>query len=151
MFGSGPLLPDPPSTSIGGQGQGCPSNEPGPATPDLSDNSGTAWESGQDDSRTGKRTWTALANVSYARVSTLDQDLALQLDALAAAGCTKMFEDCAFSTRTDRVDLRDALDYVRDGEVLIVWKLDRLRRSLSYLVTEVSVQGLPTPHTSSHR
>jgi len=92
-----------------------------------------------------------LANVSYARVSTLDQDLALQLDALAAAGCTKMFEDCAFSTRTDRVDLRDALDYVRDGEVLIVWKLDRLRRSLPYLVTEVSVQGLPTPHTSSHR
>jgi len=80
-----------------------------------------------------------LANVSYARVSTLDQDLALQLDALAAAGCTKMFEDCASGARTDCVGLRDALDYVRDGEVLIAWKLDRLGRSLPYLVTEVSV------------
>jgi len=90
-------------------------------------------------------------DISYARVSTLDQDLALQLDALAAAGCTKMFEDCASGTRTDRVDLRDALDYGRDGEVLIVWKLDKLGRSLPCLVTEVSVQGLLTPHTSSHR
>jgi len=129
----------------------CPSNEPGPATPDLSDNPGIAWESGQDDSRTGKRTWTALANVSYARVSTLDQELALQLDAVAPAGCTKMFEDCASGARTDRVGLRDALDYVRDGEVLIVWKSDRLGRSLPYLVTEVSVQGPLAPHTSSHR
>jgi len=92
-----------------------------------------------------------LANVSYARVSTLNQDLALQLYALAAAGCTKMFEDYAAGARTDRVGLRDALDYVRDGEVLIVWKLDRLGRSLPCLVTEVSVRGLLTPHTSSHR
>jgi len=63
-----------------------------------------------------------LANVGYARVSTLDQDLAFQLDALTAAGCTKVFEDRASGARTDRAGLRAALGYVRDGEVLVVWK-----------------------------
>ncbi len=71
-----------------------------------------------------------MANIGYARVSTLDQDLSLQLDALAAAGCVKMFEDRASGARAARAGLQAALDYVRDGEVLVVWKLDRLGRSL---------------------
>jgi len=61
---------------------------------------------------------TILANVGYARVSTLDQDLSLQLDALADAGCGKVFEDRASGIQAGRAGLRAALDYVRDGEVL---------------------------------
>ena len=80
----------------------------------------------------------AVANVGYARVSTVDQDPALQLDALAAAGCVKVFEDRASGARADRAGLRSALDYVRDGDVLIVWKLDRLGRSLPHLIETVT-------------
>jgi DNA invertase Pin-like site-specific DNA recombinase len=79
-----------------------------------------------------------LAHVGYARVSTLDQDPTLQLDALAAAGCTKVFEDRASGARADRPGLQKALDYARDGDVLIVWKLDRLGRSLPHLIETVS-------------
>jgi len=105
---------------IGSQGQGCPSNEPQPNRPKLSANPGRQMGRRTDDCRTGKRTRTALANVGYARVSTLDQDLALQLDALTSAGCTKVFEDRASGARTDRAGLRAALDCVRDSEVLVV-------------------------------
>jgi DNA invertase Pin-like site-specific DNA recombinase len=80
----------------------------------------------------------AVANVGYARVSTLDQDPILQLDALVAVGCTKVFEDRASGARTDRPGLGKALDYVRDGDVLIVWKLDRLGRSLPHLIETVA-------------
>jgi DNA invertase Pin-like site-specific DNA recombinase len=76
--------------------------------------------------------------IGYARVSTLDQDPALQLDALAAAGCAKVFDDRASGARADRPGLRQALDYVRDGDVLIVWKLDRLGRSLPHLIEIVA-------------
>lgn len=79
-----------------------------------------------------------MANVGYVRVSTTDQDPALQRDALAAAGCVKQFEDCASGARADRAGLRVALDYVRDGDVLIVWKLDRLGRSLPHLIETVT-------------
>ncbi len=79
-----------------------------------------------------------MANVGYARVSTLDQDLSLQLDALAAAGCDKVFEDHASGARADREGLRAALDYVRNSEVLVVWKLDRLGRSLPHLIETVT-------------
>jgi DNA invertase Pin-like site-specific DNA recombinase len=80
----------------------------------------------------------AVPNVGYARVSTVDQDPTLQLDALAAAGCAKVFEDCASGARADRAGLRSALEYVRDGDVLIVWKLDRLGRSLPHLIETVT-------------
>lgn len=86
----------------------------------------------------GKTDKAALANVGYARVSTLDQDLSLQLDALAAAGCAKVFEDRASGARADRAGLQAALDYVRNGEVLVVWKLDRLGRSLPHLIETVA-------------
>jgi hypothetical protein len=79
-----------------------------------------------------------VANVGYARVSTIDQDPALQLDALAAAGCVKVFEDRASGARTDRAGLRSALDYVREGDVRIVWNLDRLGRSLPHLIETVT-------------
>ena len=61
----------------------------------------------------------------------------MQLDALAAAGCSKVFEDCASGAKTDRAGLLAALSYVRDGDVLVVWKLDRLGRSLHHLVETV--------------
>jgi DNA invertase Pin-like site-specific DNA recombinase len=79
-----------------------------------------------------------VTNVGYARVSTIDQDPALQLDALAAAGCAKVFEDRASGARGDRAGLRAALDYVRQGDMLIVWKLDRLGRSLPHLIETVT-------------
>ena len=86
-----------------------------------------------------------MANVGYARVRTLDRDLSFQLDALAAARCVKVFEDRASGARTDRTGLQAALDYVRDGEVLVVWKLDRLGRSLPHpieTVTALSHRGV---------
>jgi DNA invertase Pin-like site-specific DNA recombinase len=76
--------------------------------------------------------------VGYARVSTLDQDPALQLDALSEAGCTKIFDDHASGARADRPGLQRALDYVRQGDVLVVWKLDRLGRSLAHLIEVVT-------------
>jgi DNA invertase Pin-like site-specific DNA recombinase len=79
-----------------------------------------------------------LAHVGYARVSTLDQDPMLQHDALTAAGCTRIFEDRASGARADRPGLRKALDYAREGDVLIVWKLDGLGRSLPPLIDTVS-------------
>ena len=75
--------------------------------------------------------------VGYARVSTQDQDLALQLDALAAAGCEKVFTEKASGAQRDRPQLRAALDYMRAGDTLVVWRLDRLARSLRQLIETV--------------
>ncbi len=72
-----------------------------------------------------------------ARVSTLDQNPELQLDALSAAGCERIFEDRASSARSDRPELAEALDWMRKGDTLVVWKLDRLGRSLPQLVATV--------------
>jgi DNA invertase Pin-like site-specific DNA recombinase len=78
-----------------------------------------------------------MALVGYARVSTADQNPDLQRDALAAAGCARVFEDEASGARADRPGLGQALDYVRDGDTLVVWKLDRLGRSLPHLIETV--------------
>jgi DNA invertase Pin-like site-specific DNA recombinase len=86
----------------------------------------------------GKADRCGMAAVGYARVSTADQDPALQLDALRAAGCAKVFEDRASGARADRPGLRAALDYARDGDVLVTWKLDRLGRSLPHLIETVA-------------
>jgi len=76
--------------------------------------------------------------IGYARVSTLDQSLSLQEDALRAAGCGKIFTDVASGARTDRPGLEDLLNYVRPGDMLVVWKLDRLGRSLPHLIETVN-------------
>lgn len=75
--------------------------------------------------------------VGYARVSTTDQSTDLQRAALLDAGCIRIFEDKASGTRTDRPELASALDYVRPGDTLVVWRLDRLGRSLTHLIEVV--------------
>jgi DNA invertase Pin-like site-specific DNA recombinase len=77
--------------------------------------------------------------VGYARVSTRDQNYELQLDALEAAGCTKIFEEKLSGVQRDRPELKAALAYVRPGDALVVWKLDRLARSLKQLIETVEM------------
>jgi DNA invertase Pin-like site-specific DNA recombinase len=72
--------------------------------------------------------------VGYARVSTRDQSPALQLEALATAGCERIFTESASGVNRDRPELKAALDYLRPGDALVVWKLDRLARSVRQLV-----------------
>ena len=75
--------------------------------------------------------------VGYARVSTRDQTHALQLDALSKAGCERIFEETASGAQRDRPQLAAALDYVRKGDAIVVWKLDRLSRSIKQLIETV--------------
>jgi hypothetical protein len=79
-------------------------------------------------------------DIGYARVSTQDQHPALQLDALHAAGCAKVFVEQASGAQRDRPQLQAALDYARPGDILVVWKLDRLARSLTQLIE--TMEGL---------
>ncbi len=72
--------------------------------------------------------------LGYARVSTDDQTDALQLDALKAAGCERTFSDRASGASADRPALRDAISHARQGDTLVVWRLDRLGRSLPHLI-----------------
>ncbi|MGU4174512.1 recombinase family protein, partial [Pseudomonas aeruginosa] len=76
--------------------------------------------------------------IGYARVSTQDQNLELQREALTKAGCQKVFEDKVSGTRAKRPGLDKALEMVRSGDVLVVWKLDRLGRSVKQLVDLVA-------------
>lgn len=75
--------------------------------------------------------------IGYARVSTQDQDLSLQLDALKEAGCKKVYTEKASGAKTDRPELAAALEYMREGDTLVIWKLDRLARSLRQLIDTV--------------
>src|SRR5271167_1661119 len=75
--------------------------------------------------------------IGYARVSTLDQNLGLQQDALKEAGCEKIFIEQMSGAVSDRPAIREALDYARSGDTLIVWKLDRLARSMKQLIETV--------------
>jgi DNA invertase Pin-like site-specific DNA recombinase len=77
--------------------------------------------------------------VGYARVSTWDQTTQLQLDALDLAGCHRVFQETASGSKDDRPELTRALDYVRAGDTLVVWRLDRLGRSLKHLIETVGV------------
>jgi DNA invertase Pin-like site-specific DNA recombinase len=76
--------------------------------------------------------------IGYARVSTQEQTLNLQQDALQKAGCTKIFTDTASGAKTERIGLEQALTYVRKGDTLVVWRLDRLGRSLPHLITTMT-------------
>jgi len=72
--------------------------------------------------------------IGYARVSTDDQKMDLQRDALTAAGCEKVFTDTASGAKAERPGLAEALAFARKGDFLVVWRLDRLGRSLPELV-----------------
>jgi DNA invertase Pin-like site-specific DNA recombinase len=82
--------------------------------------------------------------IGYARISTDEQSLDLQINALREAGCVKVFTDVASGAKTDRPGLAAALEYMRPGDVLTCWKLDRVGRSTSHLVglmSELKEQG----------
>src|SRR5918998_4817734 len=83
--------------------------------------------------------------IGYARVSTYEQTLNLQKDALKKAGCTKIYTDTASGAKTERIGLEEALSYVRKGDTLVVWRLDRLGRSLPHLIatmTDLEERGI---------
>lgn len=75
--------------------------------------------------------------IGYARVSTVDQNLALQRDALTEAGCEHIYTEQLSGAVTDRPELAAALKFARSGDTLIVWKLDRLARSVKQLIETV--------------
>jgi DNA invertase Pin-like site-specific DNA recombinase len=91
--------------------------------------------------------------IGYARVSTDDQNLDLQKDALTTAACERIFEDRLRGAKSERPGLQAAIDYVRHGDVLVVWRLDRLSQSLKDLIKLVSLLeskgiGLKSLHES---
>lgn len=77
--------------------------------------------------------------VGYARVSTADQTLALQQDALQNAGCEKIFTDTASGSTSNRPGIVDVMRFLRPGDTLVVWRLDRLGRSLRDLIETISM------------
>src|ERR671916_72646 len=76
--------------------------------------------------------------IGYARVSTGEQTLDLQLDALSTAGCGKVYTETASGAKADRPVLEEVLSYLRCGDTLVVWRLDRLGRSLQHLIEVVA-------------
>src|ERR687893_2887428 len=79
-----------------------------------------------------------MALIGYVRVSTNEQHLPLQQDALTAAGCLKIFTDTISGVKSERKGLAEAIDYIRGGDTLVVWRLDRLGRSLKDLIERIT-------------
>jgi DNA invertase Pin-like site-specific DNA recombinase len=77
-------------------------------------------------------------NIGYARVSTQDQTLNLQKDALEKIGCKKIFTDTASGAKAERKGLEEAQNFLRKGDILVVWRLDRLGRSLKHLIETIT-------------
>ncbi len=77
--------------------------------------------------------------IGYARVSTLDQNPQLQIEALNEAGCKKIFKEKISGASTKRIQLEEALNYMRDGDTLVIWKLSRLARSLTQIINTVKI------------
>src|SRR5512144_408326 len=77
--------------------------------------------------------------VGYARVSTQDQTLDLQKDALEKIGCTRIYTDTASGAKAERKGVEEALEYAREGDILVVWRLDRLGRSLKHLIETITM------------
>ena len=83
--------------------------------------------------------------IGYAHVSTMDQNPALQMDALRASGCEKIYTEKASGSHRERPQLKAALDYLREGDTLVVWKLSRLARSLTQVIktaADISDRGI---------
>jgi DNA invertase Pin-like site-specific DNA recombinase len=76
--------------------------------------------------------------IGYARISTADQTLALQQDALRKAGCDQIFTDTASGSSAERTGLEQAISHLRKGDTLVVWRLDRLGRSLRHLIHTIT-------------
>ena len=76
--------------------------------------------------------------IGYARVSTQDQTLDLQTDALTRAGCEKIFRDTMSGAKAERPGLQEAMNHLRAGDTLVVWRLDRLSRTLKHLIATIS-------------
>src|SRR3954468_10749744 len=76
--------------------------------------------------------------IGYARISTDDQNLDLQRDALTKAGCEQIYTDRVSGTKATRPGLREALSHLRSGDTLVVWRLDRLGRSLRHLIDTIT-------------
>ena len=76
--------------------------------------------------------------IGYARVSTIEQNVSLQIDELKKAGCKRIFRDKASGAKSERPGLAEGLDFLREGDSLVVWRLDRLGRSLRHLIDTVS-------------
>src|SRR5690242_15343251 len=76
--------------------------------------------------------------VGYARVSTADQYLRMQEDALKSAGCEEIYTDVISGVKSHRPGLDEALNYLREGDTLVVWKLDKLGRSIQHLIHTIT-------------
>src|SRR5258707_13991558 len=76
--------------------------------------------------------------IGYARVSTQDQTLDLQTDALTQAGCEKLFTDTMSGAKAERPGLQEAMHHLRAGDTLVVWRLDRLGRTLKHLIATIT-------------
>ena len=76
--------------------------------------------------------------IGYARISTQEQTLNLQLDALKKSGCEKIFTDTASGSQAERKGLEEAVAFARAGDTIVVWRLDRLGRSLRHLIETIT-------------